>query len=192
MKATSLVAATLACVVVSAAPARAQTAPDADRTDTRGLSVGVHLNRTTVNFQAQSSADVLGAGGGVTVGYGLTNGLSVFGRANTGYQSSQVDLGVRYRPGSLAGVLRPYVEGAVTYLGASREASGIHAGEPSWGSGVSLGAGVEYFVNRHVALDAGAVHTRGRFNESTFLDNGRHVTEKFISNRVHFGVTWRP
>jgi opacity protein-like surface antigen len=192
MKAASLVAATIACVALSAVPAAAQTGSVADQPDTRGLSIGVHLNRTAVNFQYQSSGDVLGAGGGVTVGYGLTNRLSAFARGNMGYQSTQVDLGARYRFGSPTGVLRPYVEAAVTRVGASRGGSGFEARESAWGTGATIGAGVEYFVSRNLAIDAGVVHTRGRFSEGTILDGGSGVSEKFISNRLQLGVTWRP
>lgn len=191
MKAASLVAATLACVALSAAPAAAQAGSGTDQPDTRGLSVGVHLNRTAVNFQFDSD-DVLGAGGGVTVGYGLTNRLSAFARANMGYQSTQVDLGARYRFGSPTGVLRPYVEAGITRVGASRDASGFEARESVWGTGATVGAGVEYFVSRNLAVDAGVVHTRGRFSEGAILDGGSGVSEKFISNRLQLGVTWRP
>lgn len=191
MKAASFVAAALASVALAAAPAAAQAGSAAEPLDTRGLSVGVHLNRTAVNFQFDSD-DVLGAGGGVTVGYGLTNRLSAFARANTGYQSAQVDLGARYRLGSLNAVLRPYVEGAATRIGASREASGFNERESVWGTGATIGAGVEYFVSRNLAIDAGVVHTRGRFTEGTILKGGSGVSEKFISNRIQLGVTWRP
>jgi opacity protein-like surface antigen len=191
MKAASLVAATVACVALSTVPAAAQAGPGADPPDTRGLSVGVHLNRTAVNFQFDSD-DVPGAGGGVTVGYGLTNRLSAFARASTGYQSTQVDLGARYRFGSPNGVLRPYVEGAMTRIGASREGSGFTEAGSAWGTGATVGAGVEYFVSRNLAIDAGVVHTRGRFSEGTIPEGRFGVSEKFISNRIQLGVTWRP
>ena len=190
MKTASLVAATLACVSLSAAPAAAQATSGADRTDTRGPSVGVHLDRTAVNFQFDGSRDVLGASGGVTLGYGVTNGLSVFARANTGYRNTQVDLGARLRLGSLNGVLRPYVEAATSRVGSDRNAAEMNA--DVWGTGTTVGAGVEYFLSRHVALDGGVVHTRGRFSDRPINEGGTGVSEKFISNRLQLGVTWRP
>lgn len=191
MKTASLVAAILACAALSAGPAAAQLGGGAQpvRSDARGLGVGVQVNRT--GLAEGGGRTVLGAGAGLTVSYGTTDAVSLFARAGTGYRSSQLDLGVRYRFGSAAGALRPYLEGAVTTIAASRPVPNPADGEDSvrlWGVGGTVGAGVEYFVSPRLALDLGVTATAGRFqqNPATNLRDG------FISKRVQVGIHFRP
>ena len=194
MKAASLVAATLMCAAFAARPAAAQTAPGAApvRSDARGLGVGVQLNGTGVRSPGNESRTVAGAGLGVTLSYGMSDALSAFARGSTGYRSSQVDLGARYRFGSPAGALRPYVEGAVTRHAALRPApEGSEQSLRSLGMGVTVGAGVEYYVTPRFALDVGLAHSRGRFREGA-LGGEVGPRESFTSNRVQMGLTWRP
>jgi opacity protein-like surface antigen len=189
MKAASFVAVTLVCTAFSAVPAAAQLGSGAGtvRSDTRGLGIGFQLNGNGVE-SSDASQKVPGAGLGLTLSYGTSDALSVFARASTGYRMSQVDLGARYRFGSSAGALRPYVEAAVTRLGAIRDTEETDQFRRSWGTGTTVGAGVEYHFNRRFAVDLGVTHSRGRF--SAGLDEG--FREKFTSNRVQMGFTWRP
>jgi opacity protein-like surface antigen len=192
MKVPSLVAVTLACAAFSAAPAAAQPGSDPVRSDTRGLGVGVQLNGGGVSSHADDSRMAPGAGMGLTVSYGMSDALSVFGRANMGYRTSQLDVGARYRFGSAAGALRPYVEGAVTRLGAIRgPQDGSEQSLRSWGLGATVGAGVEYYFSPRFAVDVGLAHTRGRFSEPA-LPGEAAFGDKFSSTRVQLGVTWRP
>lgn len=193
MKAASLVAATLVFAAVSAGPAAAQLGSGAGtvRSDTRGLGVGVQLNGTGISSQADDSR-VSGGGLGLTVSYGMSDAVSAFARASYGYRSSQVDVGARYRFGSQAAALRPYVEGAVTRLGAIRPAQeGGEQSLGSWGMGMTVGAGVEYYFSPRVALDVGLAHSRGRFSDPVVLDEGA-FRDSFSSTRVQVGMTWRP
>lgn len=196
MKAASLAAVALVCAAFSAAPAAAQAASGADtvQSDTRGLGVGVQFNGTGVE-SAGAAGKVPGAGLGVTLSYGMTDALSVFARGSTGYRSSQLDVGARYRLGSPAASLRPYAEGAVTRFGS---AGGAPAGAPAvqspraWGVGVTVGAGVEYFISPRLALDLGVSHSRGAFDERPVEDGGAGFRDTFTSSRLQLGVTWRP
>jgi opacity protein-like surface antigen len=190
MKAASFVAVTLVCAAFSAVPAAAQLGYGAGavRSDTRGLGIGLQLNGTGVE-SGSASGRVPGAGLGVTLSYGMTDALSVFGRANTGYRMSQVDLGARYRFGSPTGALRPYVEGAVTRLGAVRNSEETDQSLRSWGTGTTVGAGVEYHFSRRFAVDLGVTHTRGRYSPAPGDEGFR---QKFTSDRVQMGFTWRP
>lgn len=189
MKAASLVAVTLACVAFSARASDAQQGSGAVRSDTRGLGITVQAGRTA--FDQGDGHTVLGAGLDVTAGYGVSDALSVFARAGTGYRSSHLDAGVRYRFGSPAGALRPYLEGGVTAVGAIRTTPGPADGEEflrSRGVGATVGAGVEYFINPRLALDLGVSVSGGRFekNPATGLNDG------FMTNRVQMGIRFRP
>jgi opacity protein-like surface antigen len=190
MKTASLVAATLACVAFSAGPAAAQpgTGTPVVRSDTRGLGVGVQVNR--IGLDQGRGSTVLGAGMGLTVSYGMTDAVSLFARAGTGYRSSHVDAGARYRFASAARALRPYVEAGVSVVGATRPFYGDDGVTSlrSRGVGATAGAGVEYYLNPRLALDLGVSYSAGRFaeNEVTGLRDG------FITNRVQMGITFRP
>ena len=190
MKAASFVAVTLVCAALSAVAAEAQLGYGASpvRSDTRGLGIGVQLNGTGVE-SSDASRTVPGAGVGLTLSYGTSDALSVFARASTGYRMSQVDLGARYRFGSPAGALRPYVEGAVTRLGAIRSTEETDQYGRSWGTGSTVGAGVEYHFSHRFAVDLGMAHLRGRF---TARPGDEGFRETFTSSRVQTGITWRP
>lgn len=191
MKAASLVAVTLACVALLARPADAQSGSGtgAVRSDTRGLGMGVQAGRT--GFNQGDGHTVLGAGLDLTASYGVSDALSVFARAGTGYRSSHLDAGVRYRFASPAAALRPYLEGGVTVVGATRATPGAEYGEDflrSRGLGATVGAGVEYYINPRLALDLGVSFSGGRFekNPATGLNDG------FMTNRVQMGIQFRP
>lgn len=192
MKAASFVAVTLVCAAFSAVPAAAQLGSGAStiRSDTRGLGIGLQLNGTGVE-SGGATRTVPGAGLGLTLSYGVTDAVSVIARANTGYRASQVDLGARYRFASPAAALRPYLEAGVTRL------AGIRATEESGsdhvvGMGTTVGAGVEYHFSPRFALDLGLAHSRGRYNQAVLQDGGAAFSQKFTSNRVQVGFTWRP
>lgn len=191
MKKASLVAVTLACAALLAVPAAAQvvTGSPVVRSDTRGFGVGVQLDRIGLMFG--DGRTVLGAGLGVTASYGVSDALSLFARAGTGYRSSHLDAGARYRFGSAAGALRPYVEAGVTTVRATRDAWYPEDGQQSLrsrGLGVTAGAGVEYYISPRLALDAGVTLTGGRFEENpaTGLRDG------FATSRVQVGIQFRP
>lgn len=197
MKAASLVAAALVCAAFSAGPVAAQLGPGPGvvRSDTRGLGIGVQFNGTGVSSDGDGFRTVSGAGMGLTLSYGMSDALSVFGRGSYGYRTTQLDLGARYRFGGASGALRPYVEGAVTRLGTVRPPDPRALSQTSFnaeGLGMTVGAGVEYFISPRLAVDLGLSHTRGRFSDGTIVGEGSGVVEKFRSNRVQVGVTWRP
>jgi opacity protein-like surface antigen len=196
MKTASLVAVTLVCAAFSASPAAAQLGAGTNpvRSDTRGLGIGMQINRIGVE-SGDGSTRVPGAGLGLTLSYGMTDNVSLFGRANMGYRTSQLDVGARYRFASPSSALRPYLEAGVTRLGA------ISSGQPiegpseslrSWGLGATAGAGVEYHFSPRFAVDLGVTHTRGRFSEPRTPYEGAAFAETFSSNRMQMGFTWRP
>ena len=190
MKAASFVAVTFVCAAFLAVPAAAQLGYGARpvRSDTRGLGIGLQLSGNGVE-SPDASRTVPGAGLGLTLSYGTSDALSVFARAGAGYRSSQVDLGARYRLGSPAAALRPYVEGAMTRFGGVRDNGETDQFRRSWGTGSTVGAGVEYHFSPRFAADLGAAHLRGRFSAGP---DDADLGQKFNSTRVQMGFTWRP
>lgn len=194
MKTASLVAVTLVCAAFSAGSAAAQLGlgTSSVRSDTRGLGIGMQINR--IGQESGGSPRLPGAGLGLTLSYGMTDNLSLFGRAATGYRTSQFDLGARYRFASPSSAVRPYVEAGVTRLGGILAAPGIGGSPPppqSWGLGMTVGAGVEYHISPRFAVDLGVLHTQGRM-VTPALPDGPHFREKLLSNRMQMGFTWRP
>lgn len=195
MKTASLVAVTLVCAAFSASPATAQLGSGTSpiRSDTRGFGIGMQINRIGV-VSGDGATRVPGAGLGLTLSYGMTDNLSLFARANTGYRTSQLDVGARYRFASPSSALRPYVEAGVSRFGAIRSGQEINGAEQSlrsWGMGVTLGAGVEYHFSPRFAVDVGVTHTQGRFTTSS-VPGDAAFREKFSSNRAQVGFSWRP
>lgn len=179
MKRLSLVVLAVASTAMAAGTAAAQ-AGGIERSDTRGPVVGINLNGSTLGAERATFRDARGAGLGLSLGYGVSDALSFFVRGNLAYRSGHFDLGARYTFGGADAALRPYVEAAATRAGTLQDDF------RSDGTGATVGAGVEYFATRHVALDVGVAHSRGRFTNG-FLDG-----DDFASTRLNVGIKWHP
>lgn len=172
----SLVVLALGTAALAAIPAAAQVgSPDA--TDGPGLVVGVNVNATRVS----SGGHDTGGGVGLTLGYVVTPGLSLFARGGTAFRSSQVDLGARYSFGARSDRVRPYFEGALSRVDYLRTADRVA------GYGLTGATGIELRVTRGVALDLGVSSTYGQFERGIFP-----ARADFTSTRLNLGVRWRP
>ncbi len=181
-----------------AGPAAAQLGPagsDAGRSGTGRLSLGVQLSGSALAAgDAAPDQETARGGLGLTVGYGISERVTAFVRGTSAYQTTQLDLGVRYRFGTASRAPRLYVEGAVTGLSATGRPRLDPAGEPLpgtrySGTGLTVGAGLEVALGRRLGMDLGATHTLGRFARPMISD----VDDRsFSSTRVHVGLTWRP
>ncbi len=184
MKIATLVTIGAAAAALTAGSASAQ--EGTDRSNTRGLGLGVNFNQSAVGGLAPWRGDQ-GTGAGLGIGYGVTDRLSVFARADYAYRSSHVDAGVRYSFGSPGSALRPYAELAATRIG-----SAPHVDFRSTGYGATAGVGVEYFVSRKLALDVGVVHSEGRFTSTMIVGKTVDRDRPFNSSRLNIGLKWRP
>ncbi|HEX8903977.1 MAG TPA: outer membrane beta-barrel protein [Longimicrobiaceae bacterium] len=172
-----------AAAAVTAGPALAQRASPGTETwrfDPRGVSVGVNLNGGTLATQELGPGVHPGLGLGVTLGYGVSDAVTLFARGDVAYARSNLDVGARYRFGSPAAALRPYVEAGFTRTGT------LIASQRTSGYGVTAGAGVEYYVRHNFAVDVGVVHSRGRFTTGP-LDG-----DAFNTTRLNLGFRWHP
>ena len=156
-------------------------APGGERSVTRGFSLGVDLGASGIDSGIDGFRARTGGGVGVRLGYGVSDAVSLFARGTAAYGHAHYDAGARFSLGGAGSSLRPYVEGAVGYVGSSQPEV-----DPR-GAAVTGGLGLEYFLSRRVALDGGLSYSTGRFTEGAGDgDDGFH------SARVTIGVRVRP
>ena len=180
MRRASSVTLAVCAVLLGTGSAAAQigAGPPDGRSDTRGFTLGLGINRGEVSEPASDVDNGLGAQ--LSVGYGFSQALSASVRVGYGYESAHLDVGARYSLGSPRWAVRPYVEGALTRTGSSE------AGFRSVGYGVTGGLGAELFVTRRLSVDVGASFTQGQYVSGAF------ETDALTAARVTAGVRWRP
>lgn len=215
MKIRSLLGLSLAAAALSAGPGTAQFGPAASPDTTRGLSegsglsVGFHLTGRGTTSAGNPSRSVPAAGTGLTLRYGTSDAVSFFARGDVGYQSGQLDLGVRYRFSGPTSALRPYVEGGVSHLRTTQHTGSIDAtpfdANPanvnagyessrlrSSANTLTVAAGVEYAVSRRLSLDLGLSASHGRLTPTEARGRAVGPGRAFVRPRLQFGVSWRP
>lgn len=195
--------ASLATLLVASAPLSAQeaghSAAASMRSQTSGFMVGANLNASSLGGWEQGGSDS-GGGVGLRIGYGISR-LVIFagldaGTMTGGMQDAEYGLGLgeagaRYSLGRNSRPLRPYVQATALALVAI-EGEGVNE-VTTGGSGFSVGAGIEYFVRRSLAVDFGLSRSRGSFStvESRgMLETGHDID--YQTTRVTLGLNWRP
>lgn len=199
----ALATALLAC----ATPAAAQ-----DAFSTRGLVLGAHVNTSALQLDEDGgSVAERGFGAGVLLGYGFNDRLAVFARANGSRIKSEVsadeeeytyglgiaDLGLRYSFGTPGAQLRPYLEGGLSGTSVSVDFADVDGEDVNInlsGPGGFIGGGVEYFLNRAAALDAGMILGKGRLTDAEVEGEDVYGGEDldFTTIRLAVGITFRP
>jgi hypothetical protein len=107
--------------------------------------------------------------------------------ASNTYALALIDLGFQLNFLSKSGPLVPYVDGALTGVGAGYETG---AGTAVYsGSGVSLGGGLKYFVTPSVALDGGARFLFGDYQQLEVDRQDLDVELDVVSAQLHAGIT---
>lgn len=180
----------------------------AQRSTTRGFTVGAHLQGASLRIEGDDEPSG-GGGAGLRVGYG-------FNRSFTGYIEADgitfdveneefggdwtmghVDLGVRY---SFANSLRrwiPFLEGAVGGRAVRLEnatVEGEEAGELNFtGGSLSIGGGIGFYATETFAIETLVKFTGGTFEQ---VDLGNvSVNDLDIeasSFRFKLGIAWWP
>lgn len=180
----------------------------AQESTTRGFNLGLHLSGASLAVEDQDRNDAGGAG--ITVGYGLNRNVTLllqldgarFDEQSTGlvtgdWTMGHVDLGVRYH---FANSLRrwvPYLQGALTYRAVSVsepvvEGDQVDEVEIS-GGGLTLGGGIDIYLNETFALDVQLLWTGGEFSTIRVNNTSRSGFDfDATSGRFNVGVSWWP
>lgn len=174
------------------------------RSQTRGLILGANLSSASLEVEGGNREE--GGGGGFIVGWGLSDRVALFLRADAAsievsnpdidgeYTLAIVDLGARYSFRGPEHRFIPYIAGALSGMTASAEvyATPILSSDVALrGGGLTLGGGFDYFFNRSLALDVQLLFTGGAFNE---VKVGRLTTEidglDANAARLNLALTW--
>ncbi|HEY7770141.1 outer membrane beta-barrel protein, partial [Longimicrobium sp.] len=153
-----------------------------------------------------------GIGAGVKLGFGVSDQVTIFVRGDFAsvsyakevaeldadpYTLASIDLAGRYSFGAGPVPLRPYAE-----LGLSGTAihdklnieDDIYYDATYSGAGLLVGFGLEYFLNRNVALDAGLLLGKGRLTNFEIDGEPFDRTEDldYTTVRMNLGFVFRP
>ncbi|MDQ6612250.1 MAG: porin family protein [Gemmatimonadota bacterium] len=174
------------------------------RSNTQGMVVGAHVGGTSLAFDGAKSET--GGGGGVLVGYGFNQQFMLYvgfdvAKVKVNYTTdaatsnstlTNVDLGVRYSFANPARALVPYLDAAIT--GRRVSATALSVDRSTSGPAFTGGAGVQYFVNSKVAVDANFQYTTGKFTKTKIGGVSQDVTNASSSNssRLNVGVRFYP
>jgi hypothetical protein len=183
--------------------AAAQIDVTAPRSNTAGFNLGAFVN--AAGIQVEDSDAENGVGLGLHLGYGFSQNVSIFARVNVtsigsdeladNYNLAHVDLGARYSFGQPSATLRPYLAGALSGHAVSFDL-GSSGTLDARGPGLTASGGLEYFLSRTVALEAGLSVSVGKFNEGRIGDSGWVDLDEdelnTTTSRLDIGVSWHP
>jgi hypothetical protein len=179
----------------------------AQRSTTRGFTVGAHLQGASLKVEDDDPAG--GGGAGLRIGYGLNRSFTLYVEGDGirfdveneefggDWSMAHVDLGVRY---NFANSLRrwiPFLEGAIGGRAVRLEdatVNGYDAGTLEFSGGsASIGGGVSFFASEKFALETLVKFTGGTFEQ---VDVGNiSVNDLDIdasSFRFKVGIAWWP
>ena len=183
----------------------ASTAGAQERVNTRGLSIGAHMNGSSIKVE---DADQESGGGlGLRVGYGFTPMFSAYIGSDVAKVSvpeslgdgdfllTHAELGMR---ANFVGARSwmPYLDLSIGQRMASAEVddgAGNTSDHELSGMSFGFGGGVQWFFSPSFALDLGLKYTMGEFSEYK-IDNvtlsGGELDAK--STRLNVGFSWSP
>ncbi|MEM6646686.1 MAG: hypothetical protein AAF730_10570 [Bacteroidota bacterium] len=176
------------------------------RSDVRGPSVMVHVqqlmhaNLFGTNLPASIASagreTLWGLGGGLHVGYGLTQRTALFATldataveaALARYYLLHADLGVRLTWHSWSTPTRPYLDLATTVRSAETQFDGRRM--TAIGPGFTTGVGIQHFLTQSLGIDYGIRITVGRYADLDVPGTAEPVTFEATSIRYRLGLVW--
>lgn len=183
----------------------------AQQSDNTGLMVGVHATGSALGGTGAEAVTEAGRGMGFKLGYGFNDRITLYaasdavvmeydaGRApapGAEYDAATYDFGLRVNFSNEWRLMRPYLLAAVTGIVTSEQAG--TAEEPTetetWGDGLTIGGGVQFFAWRKLAVDIGYQATAGSFTERTVAGEEQAFSRgiALMHHRAQVGVTWHP
>lgn len=165
--------------------------------DPTGFHVGLNFDGAAITYEDDDVAET-GTGGGLNLGWGLNNLLTLYleGAGATvetqdgldTYTLAHFDLGARFNFLSAEKKFRPYA-----VVGYSGIAAGMQIGGDLFtisGAGPSFGGGIAYFVSRKFAVDFGMKWTNGTFTEAEYRGDKETIDVSAASARASLGVSF--
>ncbi len=188
-------------VSLAATPAAAQ------KSTTRGLNIGAHLQGASLTVEDDDPAG--GGGMGVRAGYGFNRRFTgylevdgiVFDVENPELEGewamAHVDLGLRFNFANSLNRWVPFLEGAIGARAVSMEdatSDGEDVGKVTFSGGAfSLGGGISFFTSEKFALESLVKFTGGTFEQVDVGDvSVRNLDIDASSFRFKLGVSWWP
>jgi len=186
---------------VAASPAAAQ------RSTTRGFTIGAHLQGASLKVEDDDPSG--GGGAGLRVGYGFNRNFTGYIEADGitfdvdneefggDWSMAHLDLGVRY---NFANSLRrwiPFLEAAIGGRAVRLEdatVDGNQVGELNFSGGsLSIGGGVSFFATETFAIETLVKFTGGTFEQVDVGDiSVNNLDIEASSFRFKLGVAWWP
>lgn len=196
-----------AVVLAALATGMAVSTAAAQRSTTRGFTVGAHLQGASLAVEDEDPSS--GGGAGLRVGYGFNRKFAGYVEVdgirfdvdNTEFGGewtmAHIDLGLRY---SFANSLRrwiPFLEGAVGARAVRLEdatVDGEPVGELSFSGGaLSLGGGIGFFVSETLAIETLVKFSGGTFEQVDVGDvSVNDLDIEASSFRFKIGLAWWP
>lgn len=150
---------------------------------------------TLVDGQPINPDRVTGVGGGLFLGYGITDWLTIYlngdGReSGEDLHLTHADIGARYS--FLRGQrVRPHLDVALTGKRAD-----FDIGSPpldTRGAGWTVGGGVSWFLSRSLAFDASLLQSGGALSQFKDDERIKGLDDVGVnSTRVNIGIRWYP
>lgn len=173
---------------------------------TRGFSINLDLNGTswTVDDEGLDFSES-GGGIGLGLGYGFSERISIHLRADVAnmddgeYTLGHLDLGGTYLFG--ADKLRPFAELSLSTRGANADlGQGFIPGEgfvdfgelELYGTAITIGGGVQYFLSNQFALTGRLSLSQGEFTDVELQGRTAEIELDSRSARFNIGLRWYP
>jgi hypothetical protein len=194
-------------VMLTFAVSMAATPAAAQKSTTRGFSIGAHLQGASLTVEDDDPAG--GGGFGARVGYGFNRRFTgylevdgiVFDVENPELQGEwamgHVDLGLRFNFANSLNRWVPFLEGAIGGRAVSVEdatSDGEDVGTVTFSGGAfSLGGGISFFTSEKFAIESLVKFTGGTFEQIDVGDvSVRNLDIDASSFRFKLGVSWWP
>jgi hypothetical protein len=202
MRSTSVAAVLLAILAsMAATPAAAQ------KSTTRGFSVGAHFQGASLTVEDDDPSS--GGGLGLRVGYGFNRKITAYFEADGitfdvenpelegEWTMGHGDLGLRYNFANSQRRLIPFLDAALgvrTVTVEDARSDGEDVGEVTFSGGAfSLGGGLSFFTSEKFAIETLVKFTGGKFEQIDVGDvSVRNLDIDASSFRFKLGVSWWP
>ena len=197
----------VAAVLLPILASMAATPASAQKSTTRGFSVGAHFQGASLTVEDDDPSS--GGGLGLRVGYGFNRKITAYFEADGivfdvenpelegDWTMGHGDLGLRYNFANSQRRLIPFLDAALgvrTVTVEDARSDGEDVGEVTFSGGAfSLGGGLSLFTSEKFAIETLVKFTGGKFEQIDVGDvSVRNLDIDASSFRFKLGVSWWP